>query len=593
MPEPEFTMAKKMIMLEDSSILIGTFDGVYKSSDFGFSWRLMTEELIFWDIYGLDTDNLGTIYIGGNSITGEGKIYKSSDGGETWIRCDNGIPEIERILSLLVNDNNLFVGTVKNGIYRSEDSGNSWTRDSIYGFNNSQVLSLASIGDTLFAGIKNMGYVISQYSEAYWFAPYLQWNIGQVNCFEEVYGDSLLLGTFGEGVLRTRLKPLYDITTNVGMQSQIVNQFRIIDENLWIAATEGSQVMISADKGLSWERSSYRFESVYINTTINDPSDSYLYAGTSWDGVYKSTDRGVKWSRAGENIRDEYINCMILDVDGDILIGTRESAIFRSRDDGETWEGANEGLDTSISKNITALFKSSNNTMYAGLGQLGLFISRNNAESWEPTVFTTKSPSAITELEGVVYIAIGDEIFSSDNDGKSFFLAGRLDLYPEAYVNELKADNDGQIYAATSQHGLVKSMDNGKSWNRIEGFETYFNFKSIEFDGDNIYLASEGKGIIKYNPSTSADEESTNNSDNVSILLLNNQLAVVVKEMQLFDYTIKIYNYLGQTIFQASTSNGFINLGEISGKNLFEPCLLVISDSNNKIIGSRFQIITF
>jgi photosystem II stability/assembly factor-like uncharacterized protein len=439
-----------------------------------------------------------------------------------------------------------------------------------------------------------MGYVISEHFGAYWFQPNPQINIGQVNCFEKINGDSLLLGTFGDGVLRSRIKPLDEVITNDGMKSQIVNQFRIVDDNLWIAATEGSQVMMSTDKGLSWGKSSDWFESVYITNILPDPSNGYIYAGTAWDGVYRSTDRGLRWSRAGESIKDEYINCMILDVENNILIGTRESAIFRSRDDGETWEKANRGLDTSISENSTALFKSSNNTIYTGLGQLGLFISRDNAESWLPTVFSTKSPSAITESKGVVYLAIGDEIFSSNNDGNSFALAGRLDLYPEAYVNELRSDKEGILYAATSQHGLIKSIDNGKSWKRIEGFETYYNFKSIEFEGDNIYLASEGKGIIMYNPNTSIRVESSiENNKIISISIIGNEITVVIKEKQLMQYTFEIYSYLGRKQYNASTSNGVINIRDIPNELVYQPSLLVIKDGDNKIIGSRFLIAAF
>jgi photosystem II stability/assembly factor-like uncharacterized protein len=70
-----------------------------------------------------------TLYLASESPVPGGRIAKSTDGGVTFSRADNGIPDVpvNRVLVSQTNPNTLYAATFL-GVYRSTNGGASWTR---------------------------------------------------------------------------------------------------------------------------------------------------------------------------------------------------------------------------------------------------------------------------------------------------------------------------------------------------------------------------------------------------------------------------------------------------------------------------------
>jgi len=116
------------------------FDGVWKSTDGGDSWfrasagldmSLIVPQII------VDPLNSQTLYVGmagGPGLTG-GHIFKSMDGGVTWVQKDSGItvsypPYVNGIRALAIDPAHpltLYAGTTYAGAFRSQDGGATWT----------------------------------------------------------------------------------------------------------------------------------------------------------------------------------------------------------------------------------------------------------------------------------------------------------------------------------------------------------------------------------------------------------------------------------------------------------------------------------
>lgn len=113
---------------------------LYKSIDGGNTWNLAT--LQNKRIAGLHVDPLNSNILYVNTVD-EG-IIKSMDGGETWIRINNGISDLQ-VTSLAIdptNPNILYIGTFQSGVYKSTDAGFTWNeRDK--GLNKRSVYSFA------------------------------------------------------------------------------------------------------------------------------------------------------------------------------------------------------------------------------------------------------------------------------------------------------------------------------------------------------------------------------------------------------------------------------------------------------------------
>lgn len=111
----------------NSNIMIvgGMSGGVWKTTDNGSNWTVLTDNMPSLKVYSLTIDPTNSlIYYWGSSNA----IFKSTDGGLTWNLLSNGVSgSITEILIDPTNNNNLY-STSSSGIYKSVNAGSSWSR---------------------------------------------------------------------------------------------------------------------------------------------------------------------------------------------------------------------------------------------------------------------------------------------------------------------------------------------------------------------------------------------------------------------------------------------------------------------------------
>ena len=88
--------------------------------------------------------------------TGNGGVFKSSDGGSHWTEANTGLTG-SQAYALAINPSTpdtLYVAIVSNGVFKTTDGGNNWVRANT-GITNTYVRALAInpiVSDTLYAG---------------------------------------------------------------------------------------------------------------------------------------------------------------------------------------------------------------------------------------------------------------------------------------------------------------------------------------------------------------------------------------------------------------------------------------------------------
>ncbi|WP_422107803.1 VPS10 domain-containing protein [Winogradskyella sp.] len=107
----------------------GETGGVWKSTDGGSTWAVLTDNLSNIDVYALaidPSDNM-TYYWGSTG----GSVFKSTNGGSTWALHSN-LPggTVNKILIHPTNPLKMYASTQGSGLYKSIDGGLSWS--SIY-----------------------------------------------------------------------------------------------------------------------------------------------------------------------------------------------------------------------------------------------------------------------------------------------------------------------------------------------------------------------------------------------------------------------------------------------------------------------------
>lgn len=154
-----------------------------------------------------------------------------------------------------------------------------------------------------------------------------------------------------------------------------VNALKISGANL-LAATDGGVFRLSNfASNTAWTATGLtkRTLSLAVKGTT-------LFAGTFDDGVYRSNDQGQTWERAAQGLG---ANLLILSLgtsaDSSSVFAGTEGGIYRSSDNGQSWQPVNQNLPARLP---VLSFAAAGEKLYAG-SVYGIFLSTDNGASWK------------------------------------------------------------------------------------------------------------------------------------------------------------------------------------------------------------------
>ena len=133
LPVPTITNGVSIGVTSDNSLLLGTWEGIYKSTDWDSTWtNVYVDHSGICDVTDLLKLTNGTILasIFDHLAMGEGGLLQSTDNGETW----ENIGLINESVVCLANNSKdvIYVGCITNpelqtpGLFRSSDFGATW-----------------------------------------------------------------------------------------------------------------------------------------------------------------------------------------------------------------------------------------------------------------------------------------------------------------------------------------------------------------------------------------------------------------------------------------------------------------------------------
>lgn len=114
----------------DQTVFAGATSGVFRSVDGGVQWDRvgLDGKKVFTVAFSTAFDVDATVFAG----TQDHGVYKSTDGGDTWLEVNTGIPEFITIETLGVSpeyaiDQTVFAGTRCRGVFKTTDGGAGWS----------------------------------------------------------------------------------------------------------------------------------------------------------------------------------------------------------------------------------------------------------------------------------------------------------------------------------------------------------------------------------------------------------------------------------------------------------------------------------
>ena len=264
---------------------------------------------------------------------------------------------------------------------------------------------------------------------------------------------------------------------------------------------------------------------VPISLAISPDQPGLLLASTHIYGLYRSQDYGAHWQQIEDGLPRVGFNAMAWDpVSGDLYGGAcsgsfpdylrppglpdgdDEPGLYRSRDDGLTWERVKDGV---VGKGFAFAW----GAVYAAADDL-VYLSTDGGDTWAPQPGSPPVDLGTVAIGGARLYAgtLGSGVHTATLK-PDYTLTWQGSQGPEAEIHaiQLLAPMDsppGTLYATAFPGGVFKSTDGGASWHEanfgLPGFSLpdpgrngYYALAAHPDDPDNLYLGIYGYGVYR------------------------------------------------------------------------------------------------
>ena len=550
----------------DSTIFLKTTDG-------GLNWIRETTSLNNEAIRILNCVkfiNLDVGFIGtgsGDAATSGSYIYKTTDGGETWIQSLLSIPNENTVLKKKNKDNNII--DMRRGVhsiyfkdlnigYAVGGTGDGWGRN---------IFRTTDGGDT-------------------WQIKYnYQEQTGLLSVSMNSFGQGWAVGFFGvvyktdnDGFSWSQVLS-GNVDIYAGDRIEIV--FMINDSVGWAGGTrQGSQIypiiLKTTNGGKIWETN---FEST--NSLFHNISDIFfLNENIGWaatggiygsDGLYKTINAGENWFSINATLNKiEKIFFITQNIGWGTKSSGSNSGIYKSIDSGINW------IQKSSAGSNSVYFSDINNGWAVGAGG-HILKSTDLGESWNyKTSGTTANLSSVNFYNNAVGMCVGGSgTILLSTDGGENWIAKNCGSTSE--LTSVKLTNPTTAWITGSDGKIFSSTDLGNTW--ITYNEITDNFLSTLFftDENTGWFGGYNGTLLKYK------------DDILPVELISFTADVQNGRVQLNWQTATELSNYGFKIERKTNKETWVNIGFVTGSGNTTSQKFYTFIDNNAVGGSKFQ----
>lgn len=522
-------------------VYIGTAGGgVWKSGDGGQTWRALFDRQDSLGIgeplgLALDPNDADVIYVGTSgrsrvSPQRQAGLFKSVDGGASWIRLGSGYPAgntgnasnffSDSINAIIVepSDSTVVYLASSTGVWRSVDSGQNWTLGT---GSNGDARSLAldptspATGRILYAGISGQGVIQSTDGGQTWPTQVLNSATPAV--------AAALAAVPGTTINQVVLDLAPPTSPPAAGGIQVI--YAAIAGAHPTATTFPDPVglFISPDQGTTWTQqaatgmtsASTTTYSGYCMTLAVDPSSpgdgagDILFYGTRDQA--RSTDSGASFTALSNIHADTHAWAFFsppAPAPTIVFCGT-DGGINRSDDGGVTWVTRNAGkLQTCLFYNLDIKPDATASASAGALQDNGLKLA-TAGPSWSPgrggdgwdIVYSGTTPTRLLASTNSG-AAPQTRVFLSDDDGATW---SDVTPFPNTgtesgfFLSNLAADpNSADIFYAAGNVNLWQTQDAGATWRPLAATPAFFITATVAIapTNSNSVVVANGSNVL-------------------------------------------------------------------------------------------------
>jgi hypothetical protein len=521
-------------------IFIGTaWGGVWRTRDGGSTWTPVFDRAPSLGIGGpgaiaIDPNNADTLYVGtssrnGSQFSGDSTqppagLFRSIDGGASWIRLGSSYPLntpsnaslfFNRIINVVIvdpaNSRTLYLacnGGFGSGLFVSTDGGFNWTQGTAPGGDvRSLVLDATSPAGAriLYAGISGAGVVQSTDGGRNWATI--------LNAATPAVATAISTGGFtGVGKVIVALAPPAAPPNPAGIQ---VLYATMVGTGLAFGSADALGVFQSTDQGANWTaRAStavlatigtsyggYCFHMAVDPASPGDGAGDVIYLGTLGQG--RSTDAGATFAGLTGLHADTHTWAFAPQA-GPLSVAYcgNDGGIFRCTA-GVNFTSLNAGgLQTALFYNLDIRPDATGSVTVGTLQDNGIVTTAGvAAPTWKMGAGGDGfDVSYDGQLAAQAYGRSNATILRSTNDGGSYvgitppWSAAEVDVYLAAVATD---PNTGGVVYASSNQNLWQSLDGGATWpNSVAISGTGSEVDVAPVDSNNVVVTVGGRVLL-------------------------------------------------------------------------------------------------
>lgn len=500
--------------------------GVYRSIDRGVSWSGASTGLPLSFAWSIAANPVADEVL---VATGPG-VYRTTDNGATWALTGN--QRIARPV-LFAPDGTAFLA-VDSGVMRSSDPTRAiwtWTDSAIA---TTKITGMVLVGnDTLWAGTAGDGVLRSVDGGATWTSRSVGLTSMRVAAIDHGYAGELYVSTEDGGLHRSTDGELWVRVNPSRVQFVASSILRAPSNRLFATCPKGIFYNDAHAIDEPWNPSRNGFANAVPRTVIATPGDD-LYVmqftgvfhrtttpGGAWSvvdldippgadatgmaldssgaliasvkgvGLYRSIDQGSTWQRYAETMPSTRPTAIAIGPLGRIFVGTDSGRVMLSTDDGVTW--SDDTLSTGRRAGINAIAVRGE-SVFAGMED-GIFASRNGGSTWDPNGVPILTYSLAVAPNGRVYAgSYQGRVYRSIDDGVTFQYSTTKQSAP--LVSAIAVNARGDVLAGVQPGGMYLSRDSGATFTSRSVGLVNPAITAIAFDRTGrAYVGTYGGGV--------------------------------------------------------------------------------------------------
>jgi photosystem II stability/assembly factor-like uncharacterized protein len=582
-------------------IIAATSNGMYYSSNAGTTWA--QEDSEYFKSVELEPFHPSTVY----AATGDGKFFRSTDGGITYTQVTAGLPAFgltaRMTIAVTIADSNYVYVVAEDassrsfyGLYQSTDRGQTFTQQSNYGSAGDLSVDYGWYGLPLTVSPTNADSILTGGLDIYlstdggvtwnlnasWTgsgAPYAHADVHHI-IFTPGSGTSWYDACDGGVFLATDHGLNYtDLSNNLQIAEIYAIGPSTLTSGLWLS---GWQDNGTNESGVTWSEVNGGDGMVPF---IDFSNDNTVYSTTEDGALYNSFNGGASWNNIGSGITENgpWVTRWLQDPESANTLFAGYSNVWMSTNQGTSWTPISSFSSTAYEVSALIVDPSNDQVLYTSWPD-SLFMTTNQGTNWSN--ITSNLPVSVAVITAIAldpnnsnhaWVTFSGYVdtakaFQTYNGGISWTnISTGLPNLPVNCIIFQPNDNSG-IYVGTDDGIYYRDtiLNNWIPYNT--GLpDVIVNDLKIVDAGATLLAASYGRGAWEtpvYSVPTGINSQSLNNNElNVYPNPSNGNINLDVTIIKPGNYTLSVYNIMGQIIYTdainiSSHYNANLNLSE-------------------------------